>query len=163
MADFAWMDIKNGDRQFTSFMWGRLAHDVVEEFRYEGIPDAAAFHEDVMRADHREAFWRRGLWFGSIWSGWACEGVRTFGAVVRRPEELPWKIWVARRSRAVLDSFVSREPDGAESFEVLMPPFVTRCMKHAIRFCGLVHDGEWTDRRTGREYFVMKYERRAGT
>lgn len=159
MADWGRMEIRDSP-VFFRFMWDSIAEDVRGEFFYEGITDVAKFREDIMSADHRESFWKRGTWVASLWSGWAADGIRTFGCVVRRPDELPGKVWLAKRSREMLDSFMSREPGNAAATEVLIPPFLTRCIRHAERFCGMVRNGRWTDE-DGKEYIVFRYERRA--
>lgn len=157
--DWAWMDIRD-DPVFIRFMWASLAEDVRGEFHYEGIKDAEAFRQDIVAADHRESFWKMGTWVGAIWCGWVADGVRSFGAVVRRPDELPGRVWLAKRSREMLDGFMSREPGDAMATEVLIPPFLTRCIRHAEMFCGLERKGRLTDE-GGKEYLVFGYERRA--
>lgn len=140
---FGAIPIKEGDRRFAGFMWDHISDYVRAEFEYEGIKDAGEFYEDVMSADHRTSFWRRGAWVASMWSGWMCDekdGLRSFGCVVRKPEELASRMWLGLNSRAMADDFFMHEPESAKFEVVVIPKFMRLCIRHA-RISGLTEDG----------------------
>lgn len=144
---FGTMDIRDGDRRMTSFMWSHISDEVRAEFEFERIRDADAFHRDVMDSDRRVSFWRTGEWVASMWSGWLdwADGLRSFGCVVRRPDELKSRLWLGLASRHMADFFFGGEPEGSREAVVLIPAFMKRCVRHAVlsglEDGGLTEDG----------------------